>query len=297
MVTSKLLLEYKNAKDDETLEFLIYRPLDALLLAAAKYNTLPIGIIQFLISRINFQPVIILTVYDDKAFMSNISKIDNKLNIAMCDGSISDSVSPTVIIFPTKFRTEDIIYSYADLYYYSSAYIVDLKGLKEGLKKKEIIRYAVYTDSAERRDVGCNIESLDDIGLVKLPESKKIPVKLPFRNITKYNKYYEDIVSAIMGNDATAVSKEEIEAIYESLKNEQNYNINGIYLFKDFMKQKPLSLTIYSSLIKGEVNIRTVCLRMDFNTKLTHMVFYRYIDGVVDKIIGTMEEVRENNGK
>jgi hypothetical protein len=141
MVTSKLVLEYKNEKDDETLEFLIYRPLDTLLLAASKYNTLPIGVMQFLISKINLQPVIILTVYDDKAFMTNISQIDTRLNTAMSDG-LSDSVSPTVIIFPTKFKMEDIIYSYADLYYYSSAYLIDLKGVKEGLKGSKITRYA-----------------------------------------------------------------------------------------------------------------------------------------------------------
>jgi hypothetical protein len=214
----------------------------------------------------------------------------------MSDG-VSDSVSPTVIIFPTKFKMEDIIYSYADLYYYSSAYLVDLKGVKEGLKGSKITRYALYTDSSERRSMACNIECIDNIGLIKLPDTKDLPIKLPFRNITKYNKYYEDIISLIMSNDAITVSKDEIEVIFNSVKEEQNYNINGIYIFKDFMKQKPLSLTIYSSLTKGEVNIRTVCLKMDFNTKLTHMVFYRYIDGVVDKIIGTMEEARRNNGK
>lgn len=296
MVTSKLLLEYKDLKDDEAMEFKIYRPLDALLLAASKYNTLPIGIAHFLISRINLQPIIILTIYDDKTFMSNISRVDNKLDASMND-DLPDSVYPTVVVFPSKFKMENVIYSYAELYYYSSSYIVDLHRVKDGLKKRLLKRYAIYTDSKERRDITCNIECLENIGLIKLPDFKRLPIKLPFRNITKYNSFYENIITKIMSNDALVIGKEEIEKIFNTLKEEQTYNIDGTFIFKDFMKQKPLSLAIYSSLVKGETNIRTVCLKMDFNTKLTHMVFYRYIDGVVNKIIGSIEEVKDSHGK
>jgi hypothetical protein len=87
------------------------------------------------------------------------------------------------------------------------------------------------------------------------------------------------------------VSKEEIEEIFTTIKDSQTYVYNGIQLFKDFLKHKPLTLSIYSSLDKTSENpVRSVCLKMDFNTKLTHMVFYRYIEGIVNKIVGTIDE-------
>jgi hypothetical protein len=283
---SKLLFEYK----DELLNNMIYKQLDNLLLAVSKYNTLSVGIIQFLISKINLQPTIVLLVCNDKKMMSALCNTNSILNQSITD-SLPDVVSPSVIIFPNAIDSNDVIFSYSQRHYYSSAYIIDFKLMRDGLKRNVIDRYALYT-TAERSQMMCNLEFTEDIGIIKLPEIQNIPIKLPFRNIIKSNPIYEGIIKSIMEDKLYSVSKENIGHIFDIIKEYQSYTYEGIQLFKDFIKQKPNSLIIYNDLnTNTENSIRSVCLKMDFNTKLTHMVFYRYIDGIVKNIIGTLDEV------
>jgi hypothetical protein len=287
MVMSKLLLEYK----DDLLKELIYKQLERLLLAVSKYNTLPVGIIQFLVSKINLQPTIVLSVYDDKKFVSSLCKPNVILSQSIAN-SLPDIVNPSVLIFPTIIDYGDIIFNYSQRYYYSSAYIIDFKLMKEGLKKNIIDRYALYTTS-ERSHVMCNLELTSDIGIIKLPEIQNISIKLPFRNFIKSNPFYEGIIKSIMEEKQITPPKDDIENIFIIIKDSQSYMYNGIHLFKDFFKQKPDSLIIYHSLDDTlETPVRSVCLKMEYNTKLTHMVFYRYIDGVVNNILGTIDEVK-----
>jgi hypothetical protein len=144
----------------------------------------------------------------------------------------------------------------------------------------------------------CEIECTRDIGLVKLPGTANFPARLPVRNVLKAYPNYGYILDAITHNSEYSCSEEEINAIFTTVKKNQTYDYNGIKLFKDFIKQKPLSLTIYwNSETDANHRIKTVCLKMDFNTKLTHLVFYRYVEGVVENIIGSIEEVRQGNGK
>jgi hypothetical protein len=293
MTLPKYLFDYK----DDLLKTMVYKPLDALLLAANKYTTLPVGILQFVVSRINLQPVLILTVYDDKSLMSPLSKIDDNIDSSLCEASL-DSVTPTIIIFPTSFNWQDVIYNYNYMYFYSSIYVIDLLRAREGLKKNELISYSLYTDivNDERKRVSCNLEYKNDIGIVKLPTTPPY-IKLPFRNIVKYNKLYEGIISSMMGNDVRVHCDEsEAEKIYEEVKNDQIKEIDGICIFKDFIKQKPLNLDIYSS-VDINTNIRTVCLKMEYKSKFTHMVFYRYIDGILGHITGSIKEVKIDDGE
>jgi hypothetical protein len=289
------LLEYTG----DLLNLLIKKKLDELLLAASKYNTIPVGVLQFLISRINLQPLMVLSVYDNKSFMKSICMNDSILNSAMTD-SLPDVAIPTVIIYPSHFKMGDIIYNYADLYYYSSLYLVDLKQVREGIKEGAIVRYILYTDSEARKKMDCEIECTKNIGLVKLPTLTNLPIRLPFRNITKMYPIYAPIIQAIMSNWACNASEEEINEIFTALKQDQTYDYNGIKLFKDFIKQKPVSLTIYSNFdndFEPGHTIKIICLKMGFNTKLTHLLFYRYVDKIVDTITGSLEEVREKNGE
>lgn len=272
MVMSKLLLEYKG----ELLVDLIEKPLKNLLLAAAKYNTLPIGIIQFLVSKINLQPVMALTIYDDKKLLSALCKPSSSLDATMVN-SLPDVANPTVIIFPTEIDSNDIIYNYSQRYYYSSAYLIDLK---TGINTEDIWRYAIYT-SNNRGQVMCNLELLNQTGIYKLPELP-MSIKLPFRKIIKVNPLYEPIIESFIKNKALIIPKTKIEELFNIIKENQTYLYEGIQLYKDFIKQKPNSLLIYTALDEStDIPIRSVCLKMDYNSKLTHIVFYRYMEGIV----------------
>jgi hypothetical protein len=292
MNTPLLLLEYTS----DLLNTIICKKLDDLLLAALKYNTLPVGILQFLISKINLQPIMVLTVYDNKEFITSICKNDIALDNAMT-GFLPDAVTPTIIIYPTKFLFEDIIYNYADLYYYSSLFSIDIKRVREGIKDGNIIKYSLYTDSEARKRMSCEIDCTQNIGLVKLPDIENLCIKLPFRNIMRVHPLYEGILASIMENNYFIIEPQEIDNVFTNLKENKAYTFNHIQLFKDFIKQKPLSLMAYTSVTKSDVPIRSVCLKMEFNFKLTHVIFYRYIDGIVNKIIGSISEVKEIHGK
>jgi hypothetical protein len=284
---STLLLEYK----DDMLTSLIYKPLKELLTAVSKYNTLPVGVIQFLISRINLQPTIVLSVYDDKKFVSSLCGTNTRLNTAIAS-SLPDVVNPTILIFPTAVRANDIVYNYGERYYYSSAFLIDFKSLKTALDNEIIKRYTLYTNR-ERLQVTCNLEVSEMIGLHKFPELQNIPIKLPFRNFIKNNPLYEGIIKSFMEEKEYVASKEDIEMIYNTIKDTQSYEYNGIQLYKDFIKLKPNALSLYTTHDTAQDHqVRTVCLKMDFNSKLSHLIFYRYIEGVVNTIIGTIDEAR-----
>jgi hypothetical protein len=210
--------------------------------------------------------------------------------------SLPDAVSPTVIIYPSLLKSEDIIYNRSDFYEYSSIYQIDLLKARKALKEGLVTGYKLFTDSPSRRKFSCVIECGENSGLIKLPRLKDAPLKLPFMNILKLNRKYESIISSLMGNDYLIASPEEINEIVSTLKEKQSYVFNHIQLFKDFIKQKPSALNIYSSLENEGEMVRSVCLKMDFNNKLTHLVFYRYIDGIMKRITGTIEEIEEYNG-
>jgi hypothetical protein len=287
MVNSKLLFEYQ----DERLS-IINNLLDSLLLSLSKYATSPVCVMQFLISRINLKPDIVLSSYNDKNIITQASKANNYLNLSMMDAD-SDSTNPTVIVFQSSLNSNDIIFNAGEDYYYSSAYLIGIKGMREAIKEKGIKRFAVYTNN-DRSSVSCNLEISKPVEIMRLPEFPAVAIKLPFRNILKANPQYAGIIKEIMEGRAVPLSKEEIDALFESVKKEQIAAYEDIKILKDFMKQKPLAMKIYQSksIFKGD-SISTVSLNMEFNNKLTHILFYRYIDGIVDKVLGDIKEVKD----
>jgi hypothetical protein len=286
MVTSKLLLEYV----DERIS-IVSSQIEALILAITKYATSPVCVMQFLISKINLKPTVILSAFNDKNLIASLTKADNLLNTTMMEVS-PEATLPTIVVYPTAIDIKDIIYNVSEEYYYSSAYLIDVPGMKKVIKENGIKRFALYTNN-DRNYVSSNIEISQSVGIMKLPEIQVMPIKLPFRNIIKINPRYEDIIKAIIEEDVIRVASEDIDSIFNTIKKEQIFDISGIKLLKDFVKQKPKTLNVYEKTsTSGEDTIITVCLHMEFDNKLTHILFYRYIDGVVEKILGNIEEVK-----
>jgi hypothetical protein len=290
MTFSKPLLEYV----DERLAP-ITDQLENLLLAMSKYATSPVCVMQFLISRINLRPSIVLMAFNDKNIISSLSKTNSFLNDAMMD-SAADATSPTAIVFQNMIEEKDIIYNVGEGYYYSSAYLINIPSMRSLIKEKSVKKLALYTNN-DRNNVSCNLEVSRPIEMMKLPDIVSLPIKLPFRNIIKVNPHYEGIVKSIIEENMINLSESEIEELFENTKQKQISEVKDIKILRDFLKQKPKKLCIYKS--KEEVNddiITTVALSMGFNNKFNHILFYRYIDGIVDKILGNIEEVKKENG-
>jgi hypothetical protein len=289
MVTPKLLLEYA----DENMLHDLYQSLDTLLLALSKYAVIPVCVIQFLVSRINLKPIALAMAYNDKDIITSLSKHNNYLNVAMMEAS-PDLTNPTIIVSPSLIATGDVLYTIGEQYYYASAYLVEISALREALKEKSLKRLALYTNN-ERTVINVNLEFDKAFGIMKLPELHTLPIKLPFRNIIAANPHYNGIIKAIMEGSSISQSDEEIQLLYEMVRKEQLVEIDGIKVLKDFIKQKPKTLHIYHAQETiGNDTVITVCLIMSFNNNLKHILFYRYLDGVVNKILGTIDEVKQH---
>jgi hypothetical protein len=220
-----------------------------------------------------------------------MSKINYRLDQVLIN-SLPESINPTVIIYPSSFSLPGIIYSANDTHYYSSAYLVDIERFRKGLKNKSLEAIELYSYSSESDYVSSAMVSNADMGYVELPKIKTFFAKLPFINISKINYHLKGIIKEIIDERYIYIDDpEKVENIFETVKNNQTMTYNGIQIFKDFMKQKPLTLRIYSHDEKEEENIiKSVCLQMDFNNKLTHLVFYRYISGILTSIVGSIKE-------
>jgi hypothetical protein len=289
MVTTKLLLEYA----EENMLHELYQQLEALLLAISKYSVVPVCVIQFLISKINLKPIAIATAYNDKDIIASLSKNNNYLNIAMMNAQ-PDLTNPTIMISPALMATEDVLYTIGERYYYASAYLVEIDAMREALKEKSLKRFALYTNN-ERTAINANLEFDKAFGIMKLPELHTLPIKLPFRNIISANPHYNGIIKAIMEGSSVSQSGEEIQTLYETVRKEQLVEIDGIKVLKDFIKQKPKTLNMYHAQETiGSDTVITVCLIMSFNNNLKHILFYRYLDGVVNRILGSIDEVKQH---
>jgi hypothetical protein len=289
MVTPKLLLEYA---DDNMLHEL-YQSLDTLLLALSKYAVIPVCVIQFLVSRINLKPIALAMAYNDKDIITSLSKHNNYLNVAMMEAS-PDLTNPTIIVSPSLIATEDVLYTIGEQYYYASAYLVEISALRDALKEKSLKRFALYTNN-DRTVMNVSLEFDRAFGIMKLPELHTLPIKLPFRNISAANPHYNGILKAIMEGSSITQTDEEIQTLYETVRKEQLVELDGVKVLKDFIKQKPKTLHIYHAQETiGSDTVSTVCLVMSFNNNLKHILFYRYLDGVVNKILGTIDEVKHH---
>jgi hypothetical protein len=288
MTGNKLLREYK----DDEFKKQVCKPLEDLLTAVSKYNTLPLCIIQFLISRTNLHPETVLISFADKDVMGLISKINYDLNQSVSDSS-PDLITPTILIFPPAIQLKDAVYNVSQQYYYSSAYLVNVSSFKKSIKDGLVKSLSIYSNSSERDCVSCTLECIGNTGCIKLPELKNLPIKIPFINSIRFSPRYKDIINEIVKeNRRTYSDKEELEKIFNRVKSEQSFDYNGVHLFRDFIKQKPLSLSVYSCENKeNDIDIKTVCLETAFNNGLNHLLFYRYINNVVDTIIASIEDL------
>jgi hypothetical protein len=288
MIEPFLLFTYEN----ELLKTLILDPLHALLNGITKYTTFPVGVLQFLVSKINFQPKLILTIFDDKELISSMCKVNTNLDSVMMN-KLPKEISPTISIFPSSIPLHNIVYTPSEFYYHSTVYLVNVAELKDMLKQNGLVQYHLYTNNNKTRDeVYCELSFKDSFsGFLKLPKKRRLPIQIPLLNFGKINSSYNGIFDTIIATKgAVYYNEEEIERLFRSIKEKQVVRYSDVNIFKDFMRQKPESLRIYyHDSILGDHTIRTVALQMNFKSDFTHLVFYRYIEAVVDSILGSSD--------
>jgi len=292
MITDKLLRSFEG----EVLQVNVVDPLSALLTAMNRYSVLPVYTMHFLVSRINLIPFIVLVAYDDNPLILSMSASNVRLQDIMAD-KLPGTACPTVLVFPESVDFADVIYNVSDKYYYSSSYILAGKDMKDIVKLGGITRLAMYTNTG-RDYVSCRLEGNfggDEVIMSPLPEQIVTPVKMPFINFVKQNSRYKPLLENVINGrnktyDENAAS---LKSLFDDLKRKQCVQIGEANVFRDFIKLKPSSLEVFS--IKEPyaegVNTTSVCLHMLYaGTKNRQVVFYRYLDNIMDTIVGTDEE-------
>lgn len=290
--------------EDEDLEKSILKPLDSLITNVTKYTILPICVCNVLISKINCVPKMVLAAYDDKALMTEVSASDFNLETILMDKSPGEVVSPTVVVYPNDIPRSSILFDHDEMYHYGSSFLIYAKGLKDIIKEKLITKAEVCKSG---NTYSIKFTSSVDLNAVMLglTDSANV-IRLPISNYAVKHPSYSTLFSKIANQQGEIVSDPDyLCGLFNNVKEEQSCKIvgtNNITLFKDFMKQKPTALVVYSNRDKDassmgiklsdNLGIVDVALEMSYSgAKVTHFVFYRYIENMVDKIVGNYDEL------
>lgn len=308
MITNNLLREYEGAALEES----VLTPLISALTVMNKFTVLPLYYVHFLVSKISYVPKIVITSIDDRDTLISASNADTHMNDLIYDKT-PKTVSPTAIVFPSDMHYSDLIYNVSEDYYYSSTYIVAGKELKDMLAKKtvEIMGLKIYSDNL-RKNVRVSIgwkfntsegyKEAPGLILYPLPETIK-ELKLPLINYTSIKPQLNDIIKVIASEmpkvNYQGTNKEDlikINEIVNETKENQMFNIpdTDIKLFKDFIKQKPANMKIWSCDNydnESKVDVKDIALNMSFgNSKQDVILIYRYLNNIIDSLNPNEEE-------
>lgn len=305
MITSQLLREINGS---DLTEFINEKMLQSLTVMN-KYTVMPIYFMQFVISKVNLVPNVVLIAYDDRDMALSITKNQSHMHSVICE-KYPKTITPTVITYPQNISYEDILLNKSEDFYYSSSYVISGKELKTVLSKKiiEFTEIRIYSDTLRKNvrvsvDWKGNLNNIDnntsqlDINLDSymspIPETIDT-VKLPLMNYVKHSKTFKGILSEIANHSPISYdskNKEDYDKILtmvNEVKEEQMINIPNINIkvFKDFIKQRPNTFKVWGSIEKDKgVDITTVCIDLGFNSSKQHsLVLYRYLDNVVNSL-------------
>lgn len=316
MVMNQLLREL----DGAVLEDFINEKLIAALTVMNKYSIMPVYFMQFMISKINLVPNVILIAYDDRDLALSITKNQSHMHSTICD-KYPKTITPTVLTYPQNINYEDVLINKSEDFYYSSSYIICGKELKNALAKKliEITKIQIYSD-ALRKNVRVTIawkgnpvnadnpEEIDEteLNVILTPVPETIDtIKLPLMNYVKHSPTFKGILSEIANHsplEYDSKNKEDyshILSLVNNVKDEQmiTFPNTKLKVFKDFIKQRPNTFKIWGDTEHhDEVAITTVCLDLGFNSSKMHsLILYRYLEDVVDSLNVDNALVDEDN--
>lgn len=305
MVTNQLLKEI----DGSALEELVNEKIISALTVMNKYTIMPVYFMQFIISKINFIPNVVLIAYDDRDLALSITKNRSHMHSAICD-KYPKTATPTVLTCPQNINYEDVLINKSEDYYYSTSYIICGKELKNALTKKliEFTKIQIFSD-ALRKNVRVTIgwkghptnaenpeeadEAMLNVILAPVPETIDT-VKLPLINYVKHSPTFKGILTEIANHSPLTYDSKNKEdyskilSLVNDVKNEQmvTFPTTNLKVFKDFIKQRPNTFKIWGNTEQNDdTSITTVCLDLGFNSSKQHsIVLYRYLENAVDSL-------------
>lgn len=288
--------------EGDPLEKDVIAPLVQSLTLMNKFSVLPIYFMQFLISKSTYMPHVVLTAYDDRDMVLSASNAIGHMNsVIFGDTKCMKTITPTAIVYPQSISLRDVIYNTSEDYWYSSSFVISGKELKNILQKKlvEITNLRINTDSQKkiaRVSIGWKTSESDPVDLNTLlaPISDSVyAIRLPLINICKKINSFNDIISEIVKSVPTSFKSSDpddatiINNLANDVKENQMIDIpkTEAKVFKDFIKQKPENMLIWSHRDDEEIGVRSVAIDMNFkNNKSNVILMYRYLDNLLDSL-------------
>jgi len=274
---------------DKAYEQLVKTRLMAMTTSILRYNIPDVYSLQFMVSRINLQPTpILLSIDSNKSLISGSVLSDNFKSVV--SNSINELVTPTVLIFPTTIDKRYVLFGGIP-FTFAPFYLIIAKPFKDRIKEDDISSVIVYSNNKRDRYVvrlGKDDDALEDAGddYVLMNSNIAYPLKLPFVNfVHTINSNYISILSQLSFIPTESFDKKQCKIVFDSFKQDSVYRtpVNGIHVYKDFMKLSPTNMDVYNTIEMNETDggqyaIMNVALHLLYeNQKLQHLVFYRYI--------------------
>lgn len=288
--------------EGDPLEKDVIAPLVQSLTLMNKFSVLPIYFMQFLISKSTYMPHVVLTAYDDRDMVLSASNAIGHMNsVIFGDTKCMKTITPTAIVYPQSISLRDVIYNTSEDYWYSSSFVISGKELKNILQKKlvEITNLRINADSQKkiaRVSIGWKTSESNPVDLNTLlaPISDSVyAIRLPLINICKKINSFNDIISEIVKSVPTSFKSSDpddatiINNLANDVKENQMIDIpkTEAKIFKDFIKQKPENMLIWSHRDDEEIGVRSVAIDMNFkNNKSNVILMYRYLDNLLDSL-------------
>ena len=120
MLGNNKFVELKRFQGDE-LQKIILDPLDTLITNINKYTVIPIYVCNFIVSKFDMIPKMVLVAYDDKSLITEVIASDSMLESILMEKT-PDVVSPTIMVYQNDVPRNSIMFNYDENYYYSTSY-------------------------------------------------------------------------------------------------------------------------------------------------------------------------------
>ena len=300
-----------NTFEGDELKKIIINPLIDALTAMNKYSVLPVYVLQFVINKLDMVPHPILTAYDNKSLITEASSLIPHLEDVIHEKT-PKNITPTVIVYPEYLNYRDVILGSSDSFYYSSAYLISGKELKDNLKNgfTNISKVELISDMGQFNimtkihwnlvdEVKDNETITTEQCIEPMPYSIKL-FKLPFMNYAESVKSLRPIVNEIANineqNNLIITDDSILADIANNVKEDQMIDIPGtesIKIFKDFVKVKPTkAFTVFKrECYTDDTAVTSVFFEMYFKSSHLNVgIFYRYLDNIFDTLSGVYKE-------
>lgn len=287
----EVVRQYSN---DETSK--IVKTLIKALTLMNKYTVIPVYYIQCIVSKLTKDVYFVLIAYDDKEYIIESANLLPHLKDVVYE-KMPKTITPIAIVYPKNIKYRDLIYNTSDEYYYSDLYICYGKDFKNALSKDDtLIQDCIIYRNTRTNEIRTIIKCSDILSdmFAKTISSKNLSLPLIKYAKSTANSLVPIINEIVSKNPVEMKDDVMISSMMDFVKDNQmdgNFT-RPIYLFKDFMKQKPTSLQYWfkevtSNYMGNDVKFMTVALDQYFKSSdHSSFIVYRYINDVITSLKG-----------